>query len=181
MKYSIDEMISIWRERLGIEPALSDASIERFDGIDADTMLRRHIRDWQLALLDRGDPSMLCPEDITLDVGISRPATGVLRLLLPDSVRRVASIELADTHIGVRFIAKDHGDLPFLRRLLANPYARRALTSAIAVVDSRRQITVHAPIDSTAVATVTAYVDNGPSVIEVDESALTTIPNQTTL
>lgn len=51
VKYTYQEMMDAWRAMTGLEPAMADASVERFDGFEMERRLAVEMRAWYLNYL----------------------------------------------------------------------------------------------------------------------------------
>ena len=114
-----ERMLGLWREGAGLEPALADASIERFDGLDINTVLRVAMRAWYVRYLHDA-PVDMAPVTNLL------PYAKMTRASLPDTwcvnlacrTARVLSLDI-----------EGYGSLPVI-----NPYddKNRSLMAAMA-------------------------------------------------
>lgn len=171
LRLTSDEMLRIWRECAGLEPLNADCTIERFDGIDLDSMIRRRMRLWYLALLDEGRPEMTgAPADAT---GLLTLGDGGLITAAPE-VRRVVSLQLSSWARGVT--VRDADDVAGRLHLEANPYSAAGPLQPAAWRDSGGIIRVAPYSASDSIAAAAAYADTGEDLYVLDERAISTIP-----
>lgn len=109
------QMLQLWREGAGLEPALDDASVERFDAINIDMRLLTAMRAWYIdcltnapshlvpvtdlsewAELDKGPSddtwtlSLICECARITDIAVEN--VGLLSLVSPDDTRAVTAL-----------------------------------------------------------------------------------------
>ena len=174
--YTKDEMTRLWRERAGLEPAVTACGITRHDGIDVDRSIEGRARQWYLDLLYRGDRRYLALEDISPRVAFSTDGCNIGRTALPLDVCRVFEVRLA----GWATSAKVRKTQPArLISLLANPFFSGSKTEPMAWIED--DILCVAPASEvrgalTVPLRISAAVDPGKEVFILDESALSTIP-----
>lgn len=65
VKYTYEEMYAIWRNMLGLEPELGEASVERFDSIDLRRRITLEMRAWYMNYLYTAPLDRLPVSDIT--------------------------------------------------------------------------------------------------------------------
>lgn len=174
--YTKDEMTRLWRERSGLEPAVTSCGITRHDGIDVDRSIECRARQWYLNLLYRGDRRHLAVEDISPRVTFSTDGYNIGRCALPLDVCRVFEVRLA----GWASSAKVRKRPPArLISLLANPFFSGSKTEPMAWIEG--DILCVAPASEargalTLPLMIAAAVDTGPEMFTIDDSALSTIP-----
>lgn len=99
----------------GFESLHSDCTVERFDGIELDAVLRPRLEAEYLEWLDSADHDLLQLEDVRTQVVLtSRGGASVLEL--PGDYRCLVAIRLAGWNRRAEIIDADSGD-PRLRRI----------------------------------------------------------------
>lgn len=175
MTLTDQQMYTHWRRYRGLEPELSDCSVEMFEGADLTARLHVEMRQWYLDLLDHGDLGLLTLTDVASRLAFTpADAAGVWRAPLPPDVRRPVTLTLA----GGLTVAVQHAGDPAVQRALMlanNPYSRQCAMQPLVYVDGGRTLTlVAAGSDSQAphVLSAMAVVDPGDELYTMDESAL---------
>lgn len=108
MVLSEDEMLELWKLRVGLMPARRDCTIEREDGVDLDSKLLVDIRQWYAELLAMGSVDWLPVEDVSGDVTAVSDSTGVITATLPDRCVRPVAWHVSGWAVDViRFEAPD--------------------------------------------------------------------------
>lgn len=177
MVYTEKQMLQAWREALGLNVSLTEATVERTDGIDLDARLRRAMRAWYLDALDHGPLCHLVPEDVTAEVTemlVAGPVTSTMEI--PEAWRRMVSVQLAGwARPAVPVAAADAG---LALERMASRYAAPGPAEPVAVVAGTSLICCPA---APRAACVLAVVDPGPELYRMSESLLGTIPTDLSL
>lgn len=186
--YSHDQMLSIWRLRLGLEAPENEASIERFDALDIERSICMAMRQWYLNLLDTAELRHLSPQNIAPNLRWHYdPRGNYLYATLPDDVRRL--VEIRPDALSRPMILSTNPDdfdaiidpLP-LRRPFCSPMG---YCSAGQVADSSSNAPAATALSfsgtiivpgNTPPAFVMAVTDPGEESYLLDESALSLIP-----
>ena len=165
-------MLQAWREALGLNIILTDATVERTDGIDLDARLRRAMRAWYLDALDHGPLCHLSTEDV------AREATEMLThgriassLEIPEAWRRIVSVQLSGWERPAAPVAA--ADAPLQLERMASLYSAPGPAEPVAVIVGSTLICCPA---APRALCVLAAVDPGPELYRMSESLLGTIP-----
>lgn len=170
------QMLQLWRRRLGLDFTTADATVERFDGIDMDACIESRMRSWYLDLLLNADPARL--QAVDLSMRVKAPVAlqwGGGELFLPDDCVRPLSLSLRGWH---RNVAVEQADSPRGRdrlRLCVSKYSCPGPADPLALQRGRRIIV--APVLSDEVDTFSAIIDPGNGSYTLDEALLDTIPD----
>lgn len=127
------QMLTLWKSRLGYAPLRSDCSMERVDGYDLDGMLLEKIRSWYVGAL-RSEPADALPlTDISAETAAGRKVTadGVVRLTLPADCLRVVEVDCGCWDRPALMVT-DSGSPEALAQ--TNPFARSGSARPVAVV-----------------------------------------------
>ncbi|MDO4319692.1 MAG: hypothetical protein Q4C34_03880 [Bacteroidales bacterium] len=171
MIYTKSQMLSLWRNALGIDTLRSDMTLSRVDGIDIDAYIGRRMRLWYLGLLDTAPLDRLTLTDIA--AGVTAVADGCCaRIDLPDGCRRVASVALAGWQRAVGPVGGDEARRVMARA--ASPYTLPGICEPAVVACGRSLLCM--PATTPTVASLMAVIDPGPESYVLDESLLATIP-----
>lgn len=164
-------MLSLWRTGARLEPALSDASVERFDGYDVDGELRLAMRSWYLELLNHGSLELVPVTDISSRVNVKAGhAEGEWTVTLPPDVARVVSLAV-DGFGPVGLIDADSEDNNRAIEALANRFVRLGAVPKAVFRPRCRQVTVYAR-QQPSIASLRAVVIPEDDTYILDESAL---------
>lgn len=171
------QMLQTWRQCAGLEPLVSACTVERFDGVDVDSRLAAMMRQWYLALLDAGDPSLLGPAADASGLVTVDPAAadGCARLICDASVRRLMSVRLSGWERPADVV--DSRDVSRTLALQSNPFSRAGNSGPIAWRDASGCLFAIPAAPGSAVVCATAYIDAGPESYRLDERALAAIPD----
>ena len=119
----------------GFESLHSDCSVERFDGIDLDAVLRPRLEADYLKWLDSADHDLLRLEDVRGRVSLtSRGGASVLEL--PDDCRRLVAVRLAGWSRRADIIDADSGDRRL--RCIGNEFAQPGNEHPLAIRRGRQ-------------------------------------------
>ncbi len=170
LRLTSEQMLRTWREIAGLEPLNTDCSIERFDGIDLDSVIRLRMRLWYLAMLDEGRPEYAGPaceasDKLTLSDGI---------ISADPSVRRITSVRLSTWTRDA--VLHRYDEVCGLVALLDNPYSAAGPRSPLAWIDSNNTLRVSPCPAGATISSAKAYIDPGEDLYLFDERALSTIP-----
>lgn len=176
VNFSHQQMLQAWRTRAGLEPSVSDGSLERFDAVDIDSRISLMMRRWYLDLLDTGDPAMVgCASEVAPMLTLT-PCVGgyAARISGNDSIRRVVSIRLSGWQRDAVLV--DASPASRTVALQSNPFSRAGSTDPVAWRHPDGDLIV-VPADSDSrIISAKAYLDTGADLYRLDERALTTIP-----
>ena len=168
-------MLGLWRSGAGLEPALDDASVERFDAYDVDGLLRSAMRAWYLDLLHSGPLDMVPVTDVAARVTVS-PAggDGVWRISLTPDIARIVELTFAD--VGpVPLIDADSDAARRLAEAFDNPFVRQSTTPRVILRNGERALTLWCA-KQPDVASLRAVVVPEDDTYILDERALGQIP-----
>lgn len=169
------QMLELWREGAGLEPALSEASVERFDSIAVNARLRTAMRAWYLDCLASEPLGRLPVTDITPSVNlVPGPAPDQWTLHADAPCMRITTIAVEGYGL-IRIV--DPGTepkhvIPLMNRFVRNgsqPVAFHTPGTPSAILNLR---SVKPPV----LLRVEAVVDSGDSLYCVDERWLDRIP-----
>ena len=82
------EMLDLWKLRIGLTQARRDCTMEREDGIDADALLLSDIRQWYAHTLALAPTHLLPVEDVAGSVFADIATDGSITVKLPDNCVR---------------------------------------------------------------------------------------------
>ena len=166
----------------GLEPVRHDFDVEITDGVDVDAALSLRLRDWYLALLDKGDRSLLAPDDISGAVSLATITGGCAdgtRIIMPDMCRRVFDVKLRGWLHAVEVLPADEFDR--VKFLQFNPYTAATAATPVAVfmagAGGGAAPDVAAWPAAAEVVLVNAAMDPGEELYVMDEAALGTLPD----
>lgn len=165
--YTLNQMVTLWRQRAGLIPLRTDCTIEVEEGIDVDRALTARIRQWQLRALDTAPTNLLEVKDIADMCSARRTTQGTTVITLPDDCRRVVAVQMASWRLPLAPISAEQAQVSSV--MPDNRYAA-ATPTAIA---SPGMLTIY-PAEA-AVAAIYAIMDPGPETIVCDERLLDTI------
>lgn len=164
-------MLRVWRERAGLEPLNADCSIERFDGIDPEAMIRQKMRQWYLALLDEGRPEFLGPPSEAAGLLTHSPDG---RITCDGTVRRPVTLTLSSWERPATVMTEN--DAAGLVALEANPYSVAGPARPLAWRDTGGMIHASPCRKGDTIVSALAYTDPGDGLYVLDERGLSTIP-----
>lgn len=170
-------MLAIWRRKLHLGCARTDASVAEFEGIDTDSLLLDRMRAWYLNLLDTAPPALLDVSELSRQCTISTVGSTHALILPPSGCRRVLSVKLQGWQQAVIPIPHHSPEGTALLRRLASPYSRPGTAAPTAVVMPDGSITA-SPVDIPIAESVRAITDPGPDTYTLCPSLLSTIPLQ---
>lgn len=173
-----ERMLGLWREGAGLEPALADASIERFDGLDINRILRTAMRSWYIDYLVRAPLDMVRVDNLTDYARISRAATSdTWTVSLSCETARIVSVTLRDTgHIPL-LNPDDPAAAPVLTSL-ANRFVRHGAIPVGLCRKASNTVTVFLnPEALPVIREVRGVMIPEDDTFVVDERALAQIPD----
>ena len=175
MELTEEEMLEMWKLRVGLMPARRDCTVEREDGLDLDGKLLVDIKQWYAQLLATGPVEWLPVEDVSGDVTAESDSTGVITAVMPDRCVRPVSWHVAGWAVDVtRFEEPDsvvarQQSLEWLRGGGARPVAvLREDAVLLYTTDSPEDFTIDK-------ALCVVRPDDGS--YQFSQEALATIPN----
>lgn len=168
--YTKTEMLTIWRNALGLTPVNDDCNISSVESLDIDRWLCRHMRQWYLNILDTADP-WLCPvTNAARQADLSR--RGLFGLItLPEGTRRALSVKMSEWINPVQ--VQPYADVMDRVRRMASAFARPGCHEPLAY--NGAQGVMVAPVQGT-VEHLTVIADPGEELYILDEVLLSTIP-----
>lgn len=171
--FSSDELLSIWRRRLGLDTVRTDCSVKVYEGIDLDDLLRRSLRQWYLDLLDSAPHHLLPVSDIASEATVNNAFdTTWSDIQLPASARRPLSVRLKGWNVETNVISHDEASNILCR--MASPFGRPGPNAPLAI---RRENGISATPASDSVLSVRVVNDPGEAEFILDESLLSTLPS----
>lgn len=129
MNLTEQDMLELWKMRLGLTQSRRDCVIEREDGEDFDAKLLMDIRQWYASLLASAVTDWLPVEDVSDKLDVKTSDDGVVTVVLPDNcVRPVAfhvrgwKCDAAQFHVSGTIVAKQQ-DVEWLKGDSSRPIA----------------------------------------------------------
>lgn len=131
MKYTEEEMITLWLRIRYNEPLRTDCTVGRTDSADMRSMARRECRRWYYELLSEGDSSMIVPHNLVAEGRIVATGgrNGSVILRLPDECVRPLAVKLTSWDAPAVVVGTDSP----LARLQANRFSAGGVTCPVAV------------------------------------------------
>lgn len=169
-------MLEIWRQGANLEPALTEGSIERFDGIDIDSKLMIAMRAWYVDYLATAPLDMVPVKDLTDSATVeSGPAPDQTTIRLTCKLARITALRI--DKIGfVPLIDPDNPDNAELVRRLSNRFVRHGSCPVAFCRRGDDKIVVNlATIDENALTVYGVPVSEDDTFV-VDERILADIP-----
>lgn len=169
-----EQMLNLWREGAGLEPALVDASIERFDSVNVDGILRRAMRAWYIDWLATAPLDLVPVTDITRFAKIEEcPAPGQWSVRLACECARVVTVEI-----------EPYGLIPVLTHAqagktdsLLNRFVRRGSLAPCVVMPSANTVILNIDSDrAPLLRKITGVMITEDDDYRVDERVLASIP-----
>lgn len=173
MELSHQQMLALWRRRLGFDELRDDCSVEVFEGRQVNDLIATAMRSWYLRLLDSAD-SRLLPVKTVSYVDFFSAGRNLLRIVPADNVRRIIAIEAPRWDHPVAPIPfKDAADA---LNLLKGPFGAPSPSAPLAVDTGFRHI-LAAPLEPSDAFSLLGIADPGSDRYILDEVLLDTIPN----
>lgn len=136
------QMVALARELLLLQPAMSDCTITRTDGIDLDALLTKHLDSWYARLLLTAPAEWLPVEDVAAQVTLTIDADDVVTAVPPPHCVRPVEWRLEGWERGVTtFLSPDD----HAARLQLNPWTRAGVASPAAIDMGDRLLLFGAP------------------------------------
>lgn len=167
-------MLAIWRRAWGLEVQRADCMVEAVEGVAVDKLIEQRMRAWYVGLLDKAPARLLPVEDISPSLTVVGLGT-MASAWLPAGVRRLLEIRLSGwTNPAVPADIAD-GSCARRMHLALNPYSAPGPAHPLAALDGPRLYL--SPFGhGWSVAAALAVVDPGENTYKLDESLLSTIP-----
>lgn len=126
--YDDERMLDVWRQGALLEPALAEASIERFDSLDIKQRLRMTMRAWYIDYLANAPVDMVPVSDLTEYARTAAgPAEGSMTLRLVCETARITEITL-DGYGDVSLMNPDSKDNAEILKAMGNKFVRNGDT-----------------------------------------------------
>ena len=103
---SEEQMLVLWKSVLHLEDVRRDCTIERDDGIDLDSLLITHIRQWYHQQLATAPLEWLPIDDVATETALTADATGVVTMQLPERAVRPVEVRLSGWQCSVSEFAE---------------------------------------------------------------------------
>ena len=171
---SEDDMLTLWRRVMHLDPVRRECTVERDDGIDLDALLRIHLRQWYAQLLRTAPVAWLPIEDLKAEVTTTIDAQGVVTAVLPERCVRPVEWQLAGwAHSVTAFAAPNDAD----DRRQRSTWTRSGTQHPVAVLHDNRLMLYSLPAGTTPVLTMARCVA-APSrgYYALHHDALATLP-----
>lgn len=154
-------MLEMWRRGAGLEPAVAEASVERFDSLDIDGRLLTAMRAWYIDYLVGAPEDMVPVADLTEYARVTATeAPDEWRLRLSCPTARITGVEL-EGFGAARILNPDCAEHRDAIGRLENKFVRRGC----------RVAAIHRPGTDHALITVSS--DSAPVIKEVRGVAVT--------
>lgn len=178
MKYTKEQMLAIWRRRLGFDEVREGCTVESFDGHAVDDAIAGAMRRWYLGLLDTA-PAALVPVGRVAGAVATIAGSRLVKAVLPSACRRVLSVEAARWNCPALPVGGDRAAAALAR--LSSPYGVPDDSQPLAMIADGGRALLLAPLEDADAFTITGVVDPGPDEYDLDESLLQTIPSRLTM
>ena len=169
--YTDSQMLSLWMDRLDLNPIHTGCSIQTVEGLDTESEIRRRMRQWYLNLLDTAPPSLLPVSENAMGTALSSEGL-FYRVALPEATRRVVSVKAQGWLAAVAPLSADEAAARLGR--IASPFGRPGNNSPLAVYSDGALLVT--PVNIPALDSLRLVLDPGPTVYTLDDSLLSTIP-----
>ena len=169
------QMLGKWRRGALLEPALTECSVERFDGLEVDGVLSQAMRTWYLGLLREGDPSQLKVTEISKRLAFKKEGSGIWAVEHPSDVVRILDMVIDGETTPLRVLDASRDSDRAAIAALANRYNRAGAFTAVIGRDGRWLLTGDSQTEPD-VAVCRAIVDPGDETYILDEQMLEQIP-----
>lgn len=185
MTLTHEQMLELWKLHSGLEPALAEASVSRFDCLDVDRLLSLKMRAWYVDLMRRGDTAYVEPVEIVdrLKFKRTRDKHALVARLPPDVVcvistkldgfRPPVSAPALDADSVESKMATRRGAHACLTRRAAPPKPDAWVAEDNLIVD-------YFDIEARVPWSVMAITDPGDELYRLTEAALGLIPRAVT-
>lgn len=175
LKLNDEQMLALWREGAGLEPAFSEASIERFDAVNVDGLLRRAMRAWYIDYLYTAPVAMVPVTDLTDYMRIEPGCVpGQWILILMCETARIVSLEI-DGYGTIPIVnPADQDNTPLIRRL-ANRFVRFGSQPVALHIPGADRVVLNIRSKTAPVVTVRGVEVTGDDMFCVDERVLAQI------
>lgn len=173
MELSHQQMLALWRRRLGFDEIRDDCSVEVFEGRQVNDLIATAMRSWYLRLLDSADTRLL-PVGIVSYTDCLSAGRNLLRIVPAANVRRVIAVEAPRWDHPVTPIP--YQDATDALNLLKGPFGAPSASAPLAVDTGHRDI-LAAPLQLSDAFSLYGIADPGNGRYILDEVLLDTIPN----
>lgn len=176
MDYTLDTLIREWKVSKGLQPLLTDATVERQDAYDIDAYLHRQIDAWYNRLLDTAPLEHLVVDDITDTVLVTPRPGGVALMQLPDDCRRLVEVNMEGWHRPATIVTDPLSPLAVRQRCR---WTRGGPCAPVAVARAGRQLMLYSFSGTTVprATRILAVMTPPPGLYRLHPSALHLIPN----
>ena len=171
LKISDSQMLALWREGAGLEPASSEASIERFDSVNIDSRLIRAMRAWYIDYLINADVDMVPVSDLTTYARVSAGAkNGFWNVALLCPTARIMAMRLHNAECAIY----DRAECP---PAMNNKFVRCGRRPFVWYTPGTNDATLFTGDATTPVITSVSGVEiSDDDIYTVDERVLVEIP-----
>lgn len=181
--YSLDEMLEIWKQNLGILEDDCGCIVTRHDGDSLHKLLIRNIRSWYATLLRTKNPALLPIEDLHSEADVSIESDNCLAITPPRRGVRLLSVKLTDWDIHLGTVAAADSDVA---RLQASHHFAATPRRPVAIFLGSRYLLYGLKTDITYIKNPALLLESlimvaAPSdsdTFTLDESLLSTIPTK---
>lgn len=105
---SENEMLNMWKTLLHLDTARHDCTLEREDGIDLDSLLTMHLRQWYAELLATATAELLPTDDVAAEVTLTADVNGAVTAMVPAQCVRPVEWQLRNwQHSVTQFLQPD--------------------------------------------------------------------------
>lgn len=174
LNLNASEMLDLWKTVMRLQPVRRDCSVERDDGIDIDTLLTLHIRQWYAHLLNTAPVEWLPVEDVKADVTLTLESGGKVSATIPEQCVRPVEWRLtAWQHPVTQFLNPDSHEA----QVALDPYTGAGPCRPAAIDYGNRLLLLSVPTGTQpALATARCVVRPADGTFAFHSAALSTIP-----
>jgi len=139
MEYTLQELITEWKIRRGLEPLRIDASIKRQDAFEIDEYARRDIDRWYDRLLMTAPVGLLVVEDISDRVTVESDRHGAALMQLPGDCCRLVEVMMTGWKRPATIVGADSR----LGRMQLSPFVCGGSCAPVAVTESGGRVRLY--------------------------------------
>lgn len=130
--YTLQEMLSLWRRRAGLEVKRSDVTVTRADAAGSDEFFTAEIDAWYHRLLRQApEECLVLKTPLLLNSAYTSSTVGVAMVALPASVVRPVHVKLKGWTCEARIVPPEEAG--HLAALQLDPYTRARHDSPLAI------------------------------------------------
>jgi hypothetical protein len=172
-EYSLEQMLAIWRTRMGIVATDDVTGLVRTDIADINAYLRQRIDDWYYQQLDTAPIQWLKIEDCSAEATVTLQEGRVIAVKLPDRCRRVVRVRLKGWNQDAQIVTDNNSRLAQLQR---SEFTRGGVCRPVAVASGRQLLLYQRGLELPTLTALECVCDPAEGVYAIDRRALSTIP-----